>query len=582
MLIEATNVFGALKEAGGGRIDNTGLIHVPSEIWSYAALWPVHTAKSGPMTIMLELEEGDGGHIGLMCVDETLSIAVSEEVFVRSDKARRVEINVPAIEKVKALVLRKGPGDEKPTKVRPGRPTLVKKTDLRVENPSLATPSSRYKFDNPSDLREEIKYRNLDTQIYLETQIKDIVAAVSREDIIAALPDDLWQQNYALNWWEYYHRSDVLSSRPWKLMLPIADLCNARCTFCNSWLDGRNVLTPAQLERYAEILPYAHEIGIEGHGEPLANPHIDTILKRVAELTDSRAQSYIISNGMFLKRRLQALLDARITTYNFSLNAASNETHHKVMGLGEDALDTVLDAVREIVRQRERDPRILVTVSMVLTRDNFHETADFIRLANDLGVDWVYLRTLIPAQHLKAGLNYHLLPPILHPDFEKLKAEALAVAAESKVHIEMQPETWHVDALPKQIRADAAAGRIPFVTREQALKDRDIRNTFKSDYEQTKGYGRYVPEVESGYYDPFGRSAPFSCQFIYQQFRTSELTFRASPCCYMTHVPGHEKVVFDGTRPFMDYWNSIAFVNLRRRLRDGPLYANCLSCPMQG
>ena len=81
---------------------------------------------------------------------------------------------------------------------------------------------------------------------------------------------------------------------------------------------------------------------------------------------------------------------------------------------------------------------------------------------------------------------------------------------------------------------------------------------------------------------PYGREAPFDCGFVYQQFISTQLTFRIVPCCYISDVPGHKPVVFDGTEPFMAYWNSPAFVALRRWLRDGPLLDNCKTCPMHG
>jgi hypothetical protein len=94
--------------------------------------------------------------------------------------------------------------------------------------------------------------------------------------------------------------------------------------------------------------------------------------------------------------------------------------------------------------------------------------------------------------------------------------------------------------------------------------------------------GEFQFDVESTANNPYGRSAPFDCSFLYQQLISTHLTFRIVPCCYISDVPGHAPVVFDGSRPFMDYWNCAAFVNLRRRLRSGPLMANCLTCPSQG
>lgn len=430
----------------------------------------------------------------------------------------------------------------------------------------------------PGNLRTIVD-RRMGEQVLIDA----IRKVKNKAEIKSIFSNDPWQLNFALNWWEYINRIDVLESYPWNIALPIADLCNARCTFCNSWLSGKKVLSSDQLERYVEPMRYARLIGFQGHGEPLANPSIDKILRRIHEVTDPRAQSYIITNGVFLKRRLQALVDARVTVYNFSLNAATNATHNVVMGLGEKALDTILEGIRDIVKLRDEvDHRIQVTISLVITADNLHEVADFVRLGNDLGVSRIYLRSLMPIQQKPSGLNYHLLSPVLHPNFDALKNEALSAIARSKVPIEAQPETWHLDALTPSLRtAIEASGAAP-ISREDALKDQDIRAQYSEDRQRVVGKGRFIAPTDFGGRNPYGRRAPFDCRFIYQQLITTTMTFRAVPCCYMTEVPGHESVVLDGDLPFMDYWNSEAFVALRRSLRDGPLYGACRTCPMQG
>lgn len=409
----------------------------------------------------------------------------------------------------------------------------------------------------------------------------EVIKECHRKDIDKAFPNDAWQRNYALNWWEATHKLDKLESYPWRVTLPIADLCNARCTFCTSWLSGRNVMSPDQLDRYLEVLPFAREIGIQGHGEPLANPHIDTILAKIGEATDPRAESYIITNGAFFPRRIDALLKARVKTFNFSLNATTPDVHNTVMGLGPDALSKIIDGIKDIIAIRDsgRENRpILVTISMVLNADNIHQAADFVRLGNDLGVTRVYLRTLMPVPGPVSGLNYHRLSPCLHPEFERHAAEARAAIAASKVEVEAFPETWAHDAFPPSQRTSD----LRVTPRETALADPDLRQTYKDFRAALSGHGRRLrpsaPDGES----PYGRKAPFDCNFIYQQLISTQLSFRLVPCCYMSDVPDHEPLVFDGTRPFRDYWNSEAMMNLRRTLREGPLYNECRTCPMQG
>ena len=409
-----------------------------------------------------------------------------------------------------------------------------------------------------------------------------IVRAFRREDVEACFHDDAWAANYALNLWEYVNRVDRLETYPWNIALPIADVCNARCTFCNSWLRGQAIMKPQELERFLPLLPTAKLIGFQGHGEPLVNPHLRELLAQVSAHIDNRAIAYIITNALHLEKHLDMLVAARVVGYNVSLNATTPKTHDIVMGLGEDGFDRALSGVRSAVALKRTNPAVYVTISMVLTADNVHEAVDFVALGNQLGVDTIYLRTLFPLKdEIVPGLNYHRLAPREHPKYQKIFQTLREEIALSEVRVEAQPETWEEDSLGPNLRAKANSGLFADYTRDEAMRKfgKSLRHA-ETVTELTAG--ERVGEVAFTDHNPYGRNAPFDCAFVYHNLVTTELSFRVNPCCYMGDVPGHKKVVFDGSRPFWDYWNSEAFVFLRQSLRDGPLLGACKVCPMQG
>jgi hypothetical protein len=340
------------------------------------------------------------------------------------------------------------------------------------------------------------------------------------------------------------------------------------------------------LQTYLELLPYARLIGIQGHGEPLANPKIEEILSTISNLVDPRATGYIITNGTFLAKHLPLLIASRIAVYNVSLNAATEQTHNVVMGLGRDKLPAIIESIKQIVHLRETErPDIQATISLVLTADNVHEAADFVHLGNDLRVDRIYLRTLMPQTSLPMGLNYHLLPPKLHPEFATHADRAVAAIAKSRVPVEAQPETWASDTIPQTLRDAVDRSPPPITQRSDAIKNKSIRT--KHQMEQSTRvkqgiFGRKIDDVFDLTDNPYGRTAPFPCRFVYQNLITTQLTMEMFPCCYMYQIPGHQALVLEPEHPFMTYWNSDAMVNLRRRLRRGPLFQACATCPMQG
>jgi wyosine [tRNA(Phe)-imidazoG37] synthetase (radical SAM superfamily) len=389
-----------------------------------------------------------------------------------------------------------------------------------------------------------------------------------------------------LNLWECETGAIELKSYPTSVALPIADICNARCTFCSSWLEGTKLLQPEQLKPYLEVLPYARIIGIQGHGEPLANPNIEEILEGISAVVDPRASGYIITNGVFLARHLDALLASRITTFNISLNSVTPETHDVVMGLGPDVLPGILDSIRRLIQVRDESrPELQITISMVLTADNIQEAARFVELGNELRVKTIYLRPLMPVVIPEVvtyeTLNYHRQSPIFHREFDFHANAAKEAIARSKVGVEAQPQTWATDAIDAKARRRYTDDPPAYVTREEASRNKPLRDWYKL-VRNERGDGKFLYEIDDLEQDPYNRTTPFLCNFVYSQLITTKLTFEIFPCCYMTHVPGHEPLILSVDKPFMSYWNSDAMMNLRRRLRHGPLFQACATCPMQG
>ena len=102
---------------------------------------------------------------------------------------------------------------------------------------------------------------------------------------------------------------------------------------------------------------------------------------------------YLITNGERLKPEQVDRMRARgACGVNFSLNAATPETHRKVMKLKH--FDTVVANIRHFTQQRTGAwPE--VSVSFVVTRDNVHEAQDFLRFAEyHLEVDRILVRPL--------------------------------------------------------------------------------------------------------------------------------------------------------------------------------------------
>jgi pyruvate-formate lyase-activating enzyme len=406
-------------------------------------------------------------------------------------------------------------------------------------------------------------------------QIIETTRTLSRSELNRYLTGDIWDDNFIINTWEYVQRLSKLESYPWRVYLPIADSCNARCEFCTSWLYKDLYLHPSALETFSDVLKRARYIDLCGYGEPLANPNFAEIAAALDRYVDPRSEVVLYSNGALLDRWIDRLLDLGVKWFAFSLNAASSATHDAVMGLGPNAFDKIIAAIRRLdATARARGKACHISGSFVVTATNIHEAANFVEMCNTLPLFGAYVRVL----QLTAGhrvLNDLALPPYLHDRFEEHRARAVAAISASKLQIWASPENWGLPVLPPTLEDEARKKTVPLRTREEIARTRLVIHEARRSPDDVR--------VSDGVHDspladnPFNRFAPYNCTYPYQNLLVGRT--QITPCCFMNEVPGMEPIRFDGSRPFLDIWNGPQMVRVRETLAHGPLLRNCMSCP---
>jgi pyruvate-formate lyase-activating enzyme len=405
------------------------------------------------------------------------------------------------------------------------------------------------------------------------------VTRYTRAELRDYLRDDPWLSNLAVNLWEYHTGQSELTTYPWDVSIPVADVCNARCPFCTSWYAGTRCLHLDEIDRFAAVLRHARLLCLGGHGEPLVHPEFDELGRRLTAILDPRCEAYIITNGVLIEKYFDVL--CRCTKgYNISLNAATPATHHEVMHLGLDAFGRIIENVRKLIAFRDSGvPGVYVNLSFVVIEQNVHELVRYIELANALRVDRIYVRTLAPQQGVPHGLNYHLLPPYRHPQFPRFLADAREAVAKSKVPVTGDLDSLATPIFPAETQAKIDRDPPRFVAMADVLRDKEIRaQRPMPPPAPIKGQpSQELQDRDLG--DPYGRTARFWCRAPYQCLYLNSFDFRVVPCCYMVQVPGFEPTYYDGSFDFFEIWNSPAMTTLRARLSDGPLLGNCRVCP---
>ncbi|MCA8969614.1 MAG: radical SAM protein [Planctomycetes bacterium] len=218
--------------------------------------------------------------------------------------------------------------------------------------------------------------------------------------------DDDGRTNSVLNEGELRSRATRLESTPCVLEVASTNVCNIHppCVQCwkhfdpiHGYINNDAKHMPKELiRRLAPWIGRARAVSLHGIGEPLAHPQIFDSVKH----TGPGTEVVLVSNALLLTdTRINKILDNRVASIDFSLDAATQETFRKIRGNDLNA------AIRGIERLREaRDERGLdrphICLNMCLMRENVREAPAFVELAHRLGAARVHLF------HMNKGANY--------------------------------------------------------------------------------------------------------------------------------------------------------------------------------
>jgi MoaA/NifB/PqqE/SkfB family radical SAM enzyme len=116
----------------------------------------------------------------------------------------------------------------------------------------------------------------------------------------------------------------------------VTNVCNAACDFCGFSRDKR-LAGPARYvptDDYTRALPLLHRRGIRfmtlQGGEPLVHPDIVGL---VAATTGAGMQCNVITNGWFLPRHIDSLVEAGLARLTISIDSDRQEEHERNRGL---------------------------------------------------------------------------------------------------------------------------------------------------------------------------------------------------------------------------------------------------------
>ncbi|HMD70174.1 MAG TPA: radical SAM/SPASM domain-containing protein [Bryobacteraceae bacterium] len=177
---------------------------------------------------------------------------------------------------------------------------------------------------------------------------------------------------------EYVRRQKCYS-----LEIELSSVCNARCIFCplSGMKRSKRIMDD---ETFQAILDRAVAEGIRpplidlsNVGEPLADRSLFKRIRQVKSIFPAANVRITTNFGLANDAIVDGILQSGLDSIHISVNAASAETHLKVMGLNFE--NTVANIRRLIERRNATNSPLHIMVSMVLCKENAAERKRFLR-----------------------------------------------------------------------------------------------------------------------------------------------------------------------------------------------------------
>jgi MoaA/NifB/PqqE/SkfB family radical SAM enzyme len=162
-------------------------------------------------------------------------------------------------------------------------------------------------------------------------------------------------------------------------------------------------MTPWVLDRLRDAMALAEYVGFVHGGESLAAPILWDALHALRRARAGFPTTvHLLTNGVLLDARTTArLADAGVTSIAVSLDGATAATNDRVRAGGDFA--QIVQNVRDAVSvRRALGADVRLGISSVVWKTNLGELEGLVRLAVDVGVDWLKFEEMVPVNPFAA------------------------------------------------------------------------------------------------------------------------------------------------------------------------------------
>ena len=254
---------------------------------------------------------------------------------------------------------------------------------------------------------------------------------------------------------------------PSKLFVEVTTRCNLQCGMCvkQNGIGGipEGSMSPETFERLAPAFPHLDSLVLNGIGESLLHPQLETFIARARLLLPEHAWIGFQSNGMALtEERAASLVDAGLDRICLSLDTVSDDSFRSIRSGGE--LQGIAAAFASLNKAKEEPSgRVLkIGIEFVLMRSNFADLPEAIRWAGRAGASFAIVTQLMPyQQELAAQAAYDTNTAAAIAVYDRWKTTALQEGLDIRRYLDTltkvarTPEEERIERLVEQMRSDA-------------------------------------------------------------------------------------------------------------------------------
>jgi putative metalloenzyme radical SAM/SPASM domain maturase len=199
----------------------------------------------------------------------------------------------------------------------------------------------------------------------------------------------------------------ALRNFPTKLFVETTTRCNLNCFMCVKQNRGSEVsegdFSPEQFARLETAFPRLEALILNGIGEPLLNPHLESFIRRAKKLMPSTGWIGFQSNGVLMTHlRAVSLIDAGLDKICISVDAIDPEQFTKLREGGDvDAVDMALSALIN-ARTLCNRPEVKIGIEFVAMRSNIRELPATLDWAARRGASFAIVTHVLPYDELHA------------------------------------------------------------------------------------------------------------------------------------------------------------------------------------